>query len=408
MKDFNQMSFIKKIYFPRFAGTSGEKTAAETIIDTVRSLGGNAFYEPFEYDSFEIEQASLTVYSKEKTFAPEVTGYGRTGSTESKGISAPFQYAGMGNELDLDECSGKIVFVNNMHHDLYRRLIEKKALGFITFDGNIFDERSKTDLNIRSIKEKTSKLGSLPGVTMRAADAIKLIKSNPKIVCINLKQKEVRIKSGNVIADITGKNDNEKMIFTAHYDSTRFSKGAWDNASGCANLMSLFSYYIKNKPKRSVRFVWCGAEEHGLKGSLAYVEAHKNELNKFMLGINIDMTGTIIGNDIACVSGDDSLKSYLQYCANETAFSVSVSSGIFPSDSSSFAKAGVPFIVFQRGGQGGMHSRNDIIDVLSEESLKKTTEFIRFTSERLLNSVKFPVPRIIPEGIKDELDNYFR
>ena len=243
---------------------------------------------------------------------------------------------------------------------------------------------------------------------MRAADAIKLIKSNPEIVCINLKQKEVRIKSGNVIADITGINDDEKMIFTAHYDSTRFSKGAWDNASGCANLMSLFSYYIKNKPKRSVRFVWCGAEEQGLKGSLAYVEVHKNELNKFMLGINIDMTGTIIGNDIACVSGDDSLKSYLQYCANETAFSVSVSSGIFPSDSSSFAKAGVPFIVFQRGGQGGMHSRNDIIDVLSEESLKKTTEFIRFTSERLLNSVKFPVPRIIPEGIKDELDNYFR
>lgn len=407
MKDFNQISFIKKIYYPRLSGTDGEEKAAETIINSVQSLGGQAFYEQFEFDSFEIESASLTVHTKGKSYTPEVTGYGRTGSTGNEGISAPFLYAGTGSDADLCSCNGKIVFVNSIHHDLYRRLIEKNALGFITFDGNVFDDRLKTDLNIRSVKEKTSKLGNLPGVTMRAADAVRLIKSNPETVCIKLKQKEIKIKSGNVVADIKGINEKEKMLFTAHYDSTRFSKGAWDNASGCANLMSLFSYYIKNRPRRSIRFIWCGAEEYGLKGSLAYVEAHRKELSEFMLGMNIDMTGTVIGNDIACVSGDDSLKYFLQYCANETAFPLSVSSGIFPSDSSSFANAGVPFVVFQRGGQGGMHSRNDIIDVLSETSLRRTTEFIQFASERLLNSAKFPVPRIIPDGIKDDLENYF-
>jgi Zn-dependent M28 family amino/carboxypeptidase len=227
-------------------------------------------------------------------------------------------------------------------------------------------------------------------------------------VTIELKQNNTVLHSGNIVADIKGIKDKEKMLFTAHYDSTMFSKGAWDNASGCANLMSLYSYFIKNKPDRSIRFIWCGGEELGLKGSRAYVERHMQELDDFSLGINIDMTGTVIGNDIACVTGDDSIKSYLQYCASEAAFPVSVSSGIFPSDSSSFAYAGVPFIVFQRGGQGGMHTRNDRIDFLSERSLRNTTEFIRFVSQRLLNSKRFPVPRTIPERIREELENYFR
>ena len=407
MKAFNQMSFIKKIYFSRVAGRDGEHRAAEIITDTIKMLGGEALYEPFELSTFEIKDAGLTAYSNGKQFVFEVTGYGRTGSTNTDGITGPFEYIGTGSNDEIDECEGKIVFVNTMHHDLYRRLTDKKAAAFITFDGSVTDDRTRTDLNTRSIKDKTTAFGELPGITLRASDALKLIKINPETVTVKLIQNNITLTSGNVIADIKGANDTEKMLFTAHYDSTMFSKGAWDNASGCANLMALYSYYKENKPQRSVRFIWCGSEEMGLKGSKAYVERHRDELKEYRFGINIDMTGTVIGNDIACVSGDDSIKSYLQYCAAETGFPVSISSGIFPSDSSSFAHAGIPFVVFQRGGQGGMHNRNDKIDFLSEDSLKRTTEFIRFASERLLNSSRFPIPRTIPERIREELDNYF-
>ena len=407
MISFNQTEFIKKLYFNRTAGSENEKKAAGIIAETVRDLGGNADYEPFDIEQFIIEEARFSAYSNGTETQVEVTGYGRTGSTPDGGIEAPFMYAGTGSDIDTENCCGKIVFVNGMHHDLYRRLLKKKAAGFVTYEGSIFDDRSKTDLGMRSIKTKTSELGSLPGVMMRAADALKLIRSEPDRVKIVLRQRNTSLVSGNVAAEISGSIKNEKVLFTAHYDSTMFSKGAWDNASGCANLMALYSYYIKNRPLRSIRFIWCGSEEIGLMGSKAYVSAHRDELNDFALGINIDMTGTVIGNDIACVSGDDSIKNYLQYCASETAFPVSVSSGIFPSDSSPFAHAGVPFIIFQRGGQGGMHSRNDVIDALSEKSLGKTTEFIRFASERLLNSKVFPVPRSIPDSIREELENYF-
>ncbi len=407
MSNFKQIDFIKEIYFNRMGGTENEKKAADIIIEKVRSLGGTATYEPFEVDYFDIDEASLCVLSGKKDYYIHVTGYGRTGCTPKDGIEAPFMYAGGGSDLELEGCEGKIVFVNGIHHDLYKKLLDKKAAGFLTFDGSIFDDKNKTDLAVRAIKKNTAELGELPGLLMRAADALKLVKDMPKTVKIKLQQRNVTLTSGNVVAEIPGTEiENEKMAFTAHYDSTRYSKGAWDNASGCANLMSLYSYYIKNRPMRTVRFIWCGSEELGLLGSKAYVKAHKDELDEFVLGMNIDMTGTIIGSDIACVSGDDSIKAFMQFCAAEIAFPVSVSTGVFPSDSTPFAHAGVPFVIFQRGGQGGMHSRNDVITALSEESLRKTTEYIRFTSERMLNSKKFPAPRNIPQNIKEELDRY--
>ncbi len=408
MSGFKQTEFIKKLYFNRMAGSDNERAAADIIIETVKNLGGDATYEPFEINYFEIDEATLCVKNKNTEKFIPVTGYGRTGSTPGGGLEAPFMYVGDGSDTELRGCEGKIVFVNSMNHEIYRRLKEKQAVGFLTFDGTIFDDKAKTDLSVRAIKESTAELGELPGLLMRASDALKLLKQMPDSVKMTLKQRNTVLTSGNVVANIDGTcESSEKMMFTAHYDSTRFSKGAWDNASGCANLMSLYCYYSKNKPMRGIRFIWCGSEELGLLGSKAYANAHKDELCEFVLGMNIDMTGTVIGHDIACVSGNDSIREFLQYCAAETAFSVSLSSGAFPSDSTSFAHEGVPFITFQRGGQGGMHSRNDVIDALSENSLRKTTEFIRFTSERLLNSKNYPLPRNIHPDVKLDIEKFF-
>ena len=79
------------------------------------------------------------------------------------------------------------------------------------------------------------------------------------------------------------------------------STGSIDNASGVSILIEL-AKLIKNKPLENydVVFVWCGAEEWGLKGSKNYIKKHKYylknkyDLNKSM-NINIDMVGTYIG-----------------------------------------------------------------------------------------------------------------
>jgi len=405
--NMKQLDFIKKIYFNREIGTDGEKRAAEIIAQTVRSMSGTADFEEFTVVKNITDKTELVAHGKNDTLI-ECTSFGKSGSTPDEGITAPLFNGGNGEESELKGCENHIVFVNGIHRDLYRRLIEKGAVGFITFFGSIFDEKSKTDIPFRSLKQNAAKFGELPGVLVRASDALSLLKTLP-ILTLTVKQHEENRTSQNVVAEIKGSEKPDDIaLFTAHYDSTPYSKGAWDNASGCANLMSLYSFYIKNQPKRTVRFIWCGGEEAGLLGSRAYVETHKDELEKIIFGYNIDMTGTVFGgNDMACITGDDSAKSILKYCADEIGFTVSPSSGMWPSDSASFANEGIPFLTFQRGGQGGMHSRNDVIEALSEDSLRKTTEYIRFLSNQMINSEIFPVKRSMPENLKDELERYF-
>lgn len=79
------------------------------------------------------------------------------------------------------------------------------------------------------------------------------------------------------------------------------STGSIDNASGVSILIEL-AKLIKNKPLENydVLFVWCGAEEWGLKGSKNYIKKNKFNLkNKYDLNksmnINIDMVGTYVG-----------------------------------------------------------------------------------------------------------------
>ncbi|MFW9945545.1 MAG: M28 family metallopeptidase [Candidatus Odinarchaeota archaeon] len=82
---------------------------------------------------------------------------------------------------------------------------------------------------------------------------------------------------------------------------TNKSSGSIDNASGVSILIEL-AKLIKNKALENydIIFVWCGAEEWGLKGSKNYIKKNKDYLkNKYDLdrsmNINIDMVGTYIG-----------------------------------------------------------------------------------------------------------------
>ena len=79
------------------------------------------------------------------------------------------------------------------------------------------------------------------------------------------------------------------------------STGSIDNASGVAILIEL-AKILKEKPleNHDVIFLWCGAEEWGLKGSKYYCKRHLKELTQNYnldksININIDMVGTYIG-----------------------------------------------------------------------------------------------------------------
>ena len=130
---------------------------------------------------------------------------------------------------------------------------------------------------------------------MRTTDAMELIKSNPTLVTIDNDQDEFKATSQNVISEIKGELE-EEIVFTAHYDSVPFSRGVYDNGAGSAILLELYRYFINNKPKRTLRFIWCGSEERGLLGSKAFVKKHNKQLKNIVLCILISSLYVNKGN----------------------------------------------------------------------------------------------------------------
>ena len=404
-----EFELLNKINFIRTCGTEEEKQAAQILAEEARAIGTEPVIESFDVDRWDIKKVSLVACGKEW----EVTGYGMSGSTPEEGITAPFAYIQDATDVDLLNTKGKIVMVNGRVGDeLYKKLVKAGVAAFITFEGNIVDKREETDLDTRNLRDWAIKEGKIPGVNMRTMDAHELVKAKPETVTLTLIQDEGLATSQNVIAEIKGSDPEAgTIVFGAHYDSVPFSHGVYDNGAGSVIIMELMRYFKENQPKRSMKFCWYGSEERGLLGSKAYVATHKEELKDVVLMVNVDGAGPVLGKDIALCTSDDSLRVAVDYLSKEVGFAITSKQDIYSSDSIPFADNGVPGINFCRfGAPGGanIHNRHDIINSLDWPNLEETTKFILTFSERLANSVVFPVPREIPQNIVEKVDKYLK
>lgn len=408
MENYGSFDFLKKIAFERVAGSEEELKVANMIITECHKYQVEAHLEDFEIDGYTILKASLEAIDG----AYEVTGIGMSGQTSQEGVVGEFIVIESDDHLEsFPSLEGKIVFLpSRVMVKTYKLLCEKKASGFICASGSLYDDRNDSDLEKMAIRERHYAHGKVPGVAIRRIDAQRLLLSNPKEVKLTLLQEETKKISHNVVATIPGTNLKEEIIcFTAHYDSVPFSTGAYDNGTGTTTILESLAYFSKHQPKRTLKFVWCGAEEIGLMGSKAYTEQHKEELKQYKLNINVDMTGVVIGSDIACCTSEDALPSYINYLGKELGFPIQARQGVYSSDSTPFADHGIPALSFARVcGKGGaeIHSRRDVLDFLDSKNYYATTAFINQFATRMIESVFFPVKPVIPSNMQEELDIY--
>jgi Zn-dependent M28 family amino/carboxypeptidase len=112
--------------------------------------------------------------------------------------------------------------------------------------------------------------------------------------------------TSNVLAEKTGKNDDNVVMVGAHLDSVNAGPGINDNGSGSAALLEVAEQMAKVKPKNTLRFAWWAAEESGLVGSNYYVDnLSQEEQDDIALYLNFDMIGS--PNHVFFVyDGDDS------------------------------------------------------------------------------------------------------
>ena len=386
--------------YVRTGGSEDELRCAQYLQSKCKELDLETQIESFEVDMAKIEEARLIVDGREIT----CKGYLCAGSGE---VEAPFYYLPNTDKCSLEKCRGCIVMIDGyLGYWMYHDLLENGAVGFITYDGNA--NYADEDIDQRELRSYVSNGNKIPGVNINAKQAIELISSDAKTAKIVLRQNEYKGSSRNVILDMPGETD-KVIVFTAHYDSTSLSQGAYDNMSGSVGLLALAEYFAKAPHRCSLRFIWCGSEERGLLGSKAYTAAHEDELANVVLNINLDMIGCIMGKFIACCTAENKLVSYIEYLGSERGFGIRSYQDVYSSDSTPFADKGIPAVSFARlapPNTATIHNSYDTAKVMKAEHMVKDIEFITAFADRMANAACCPVAREMPDNMKDKLDIY--
>ncbi|MCX7728343.1 MAG: M28 family peptidase [Bacteroidia bacterium] len=205
------------------------------------------------------------------------------------------------------------------------------------------------------------------------------------------------LKGINVIALLDNKAE-ETIVIGAHYDHLglghdhnsldpqpegKIHNGADDNASGTSGLLELARYFSQDKSfkKYNILFIAFSGEELGLIGSKKWTENPTYPLNKIRYMINMDMVGRFndstqklviygVGTSNQWVPLIDSVN--LQYHFNIK----KDSSGIGPSDQTSFYLKNIPVLHFFTGQHSDYHKPTDDADKINYKGEAKILEFI--------------------------------
>ena len=394
------MKIFEDTAYVRMGGSEEELKCANYLAGKCAALGLTATIESFPVQMATISEAMLICDG----VSIPCKGYLNAGSAE---IEAPFYYLTNTDPHSLSQCKGKIVMIDTyLGYWIYQDLLENGAVGFITYDGNA--NYADEDMDQRELRAMVHKGNKIPGVNINAKAAIRLIENETATAKIVLKQDEYEGQSRNVILDMPGEIP-ETIVFTAHYDSTSLSQGAYDNMSGSIGLLAFAEYFATHPHRHGLRFIWCGSEERGLLGAKAYCADHEEALKSIVLCINLDMIGCTMGKFIACCTSEEKLVHYVSYMASELGFGMHSYQDVYSSDSTPFADKGIPAVSFARiapHNTATIHNSYDTMAVMKGEHMVKDIDFITSFADRMANARRCPVAREMPDNMKDKLDTY--
>jgi hypothetical protein len=216
---------------------------------------------------------------------------------------------------------------------------------------------------------------TVPRITLhseRLAQAFDAMPAGPSVATLLLRVGEPRERTAkvrNVVGLLRGSDAALRetyVLLSAHYDhlgigphsgsGDRIYNGANDDGSGTVSVIEIASALatLRPRPKRSLVFVTFYGEEHGMVGSLHYVEHPVVPLEKTVADINLEQVGRTDDSDgprvsAATVTGYDysDVGALLRRAGKAVGVDVlkhpTKSDGYFgASDNASFARAGIP------------------------------------------------------------------
>jgi len=286
----------------RLAGSPGAERAVEWGYDTMRRLGlRNVRREAVMVPRWvrgDIEKLSLVGTAEEF----KITALGGSIGTPAAGLAGEVVMVRSFEQLKQlgDKARGKIVFFN--------RLMNPALLNTFAAYGGAVDQRSRGPIHaaraggiaaiVRSMTTLINDyphtgatryeagLPKVPAVAISTKGAERLaallqegtVSLNLQLSCRTLPD----VASANVVGEIVGMKPNEIVLIGGHLDAWDIGQGAHDDGAGIAHCLEAMRLIQVSGlcPKRTIRCVLYMNEENGVRGARAYVQRHKQDLER--------------------------------------------------------------------------------------------------------------------------------
>lgn len=296
---------------PRLAGSEAEARARDWAVAKLSELGfANVRIEPFVLQGWArgAEAAELLApYPQPLT----LTTLGGSVATPPEGIEADVAFFPTLAALEAapaGSLNGKIAFVSHAmqktqggsSYGFHGRLRRSGA--------SIAASKGAVAILIRSIGTDSHRMphtgsmrydedvAKIPAAAVSNPDADQLERVHARGQTMRLRMNlqptfPGEAESGNVIAEIPGtESPEEVVIIGGHLDSWDLGTGAIDDGAGVAITTAAAKLILDagKRPRRTIRLVLFGAEEVGLLGGVAYLEQHRAQLDKQLIGSESD------------------------------------------------------------------------------------------------------------------------
>lgn len=455
----------------REAGTLDEMRASMWVADQMRAIGlkpageDNSFFQWWNMRRTRISTVSSSVKLDGKAVALW-TEISPTSNVAAE-VSAPTVFVGDGRDTTID-VRGKVAVATlvpsatplrtttNTYEYRYARqaitsqsapLIRRGAAAVIivadstadiAFDGvGKIQERGTYDVIGGAPRFAPQAAGAAPAQNLQVnritapvlfvrRAALNSYRENGQNADIKIRLESFEAPSVNVIGVVRGtdpKLRDEYVLYSSHqdHDGVRFSvdgdsiwSGADDNASVSVALLASARAFVKQPGKRSVLFVFHGAEERGLLGS-RYHAAHPvvpldkivAVLNGDMIGRNHPDTASLLGIQPPHRNSTQLVQMALDANAATGKFVIDSlwdrpthpEGWYFRSDHVPYARLNVPSIEFSTNLHPDYHTPRDKPESINFPKLTRMTQWMYMTGWLVANA---PVRPAIDPGFKLE------
>jgi Zn-dependent M28 family amino/carboxypeptidase len=403
----------------RFPGTEGERSARDFMVGKMRTYGlDNVHFEAFSYLGWIRGHATLRVIAPVEMDLPCIS-LPYTGATSVEadlvdlGDATPNDFARhaevvRGSAVLVSGARVSQFFRRPLHYaEKYGYAVAANAAAFIWMS------------DIPGLEQtgclRFNRAAEIPGVGVSrevGETILRLIRRGPVRVRLDTTDHLAPMTSWNVIGELTGTLQPEQiLILGAHFDGHDIAQGAMDNGAGAAVLLEVARglAHSRNLLHSTVRFVLFAAEDIGMIGSHAYIDAHRQEVEMFRFMLNLDGPG-VDEEKVILIQGCPELQSPIESALEDMKQPTAVGDRLIHpfTDHYPFMLAGVPSALVSVPNNNSVrwrlsHTAADTLDKVSPRALQTDAILIARLMLRLARLNPWPGKHRTQQQVKDLL-----